>query len=153
MNSWKARPERGDRPVLKIKKLSEDAITPTRGTDGSAGLDLYATEDQTIFPGDIVAVHPRIAMEIPPGYYGLLVTRSSMGKRGIRIAAGANIIDSDYRGEVIAYMANDGVYPCKLQRGDRFAQIVITPYIPCVVQEVETLSETERKGGFGSTGK
>lgn len=152
MGNWK-RPERWERPKLKVKRLSDDAVTPTRGTDGSAGLDIYSTEALTIFPGDIVAVHPRVAMEIPPCHYGELVTRSSLGRRGIRLAAGTNIIDSDYRGEIVVYLINDGVYPYKIEKGDRIAQIVITSYLPCAVEEVADLTETNRKGGFGSTGR
>ena len=64
------------------------------------------------------------------------------------------MIDSDYRGEVLIYMRNDGDYPCEIRKGDRVAQIVLVPYLPVQVVAVEELSRTEREtGGFGSTGR
>lgn len=158
MNRWKNREktktEEHSIPTLKCKRMSEDAILPTRGSDWSAGLDLYSMEDVEIRPGDIVGFHTGWAMEIPRGFFGHLVTRSSLGKNGVRIAAGANVIDSDYRGEVIAYMINDGIYPRHIRKGDRFAQMVIIPCSYLNAVEVDELSETERgTGGFGSTGR
>lgn len=157
MNRWnrrKTKTEEHSIPALKCKRMSEDAILPTRGSDWSAGLDLYSMVDVEIQPGDIVGFHTGWAMEIPRGFFGHLVTRSSLGKNGVRIAAGANVIDSDYRGEVIAYMINDGIYPRHVGKGDRFAQIVIIPCSYLDAVEVEELSETKRgTGGFGSTGR
>lgn len=153
INRWNRRKPKVT-PVLKCKRVSEDAILPTRGSDWSAGLDFYSMVDVEIQPGDIVGFHTGWAMEIPRGFFGHLVTRSSLGKNGVRIAAGANVIDSDYRGEVIAYMINDGIYPRHVGKGDRFAQIVIIPCSYLDAVEVDELSETERgTGGFGSTGR
>ena len=153
MDRWKNKREQMPMPQLKIKKLEDGASLPSRGTPGSAGLDLYSVSDMTVKPGDIAEIHTGISMEIPSGYYGLLATRSSMGRRGVRIAAGANIVDADYRGEVVVYLINDGVYDWTIRRGDRVAQIVITPYLDMQVVLVDELTKTDRKGGFGSTGK
>lgn len=143
-----------DVPLLKVKRLHPDAVLPTRGTPGSAGLDLYAIEDVEIQPDGIGEMHTGLAMEIPPGYFGLFLTRSSTGKKMVRLSAGANAADEDYRGELMVYLTNDGIYPWPVHKGDRVAQIVITPYLPCVVREVDELSETQRgAGGFGSTGR
>ena len=140
--------------ILKVKRLHPDAVLPTRGTPGSAGLDLYAIEDVEIQPDGIGEMHTGIAMEIPAGYFGLFLTRSSTGKKMVRLSAGANAADEDYRGELMVYLTNDGIYPWHVHKGDRVAQIVITPYLPCVVMEVNELSETQRgAGGFGSTGR
>lgn len=141
-------------PVLKVKRLHPDAVLPTRGTPGSAGLDLYAIEDVEIQPDGIGEMHTGLAMETPPGYFGLILSRSSTGKNMVRLSAGANAADEDYRGELMVYLTNDGIYPWHVHKGDRVAQIVITPYLPCVVREVDELSETQRgAGGFGSTGR
>jgi len=141
-------------PVLKVKKLHPDAKLPARGTPGSGGLDLYAVEDVELWPGDIKGVKSGIGMEIPENCCGLLMTRSSFGKFGVRIAAGANCVDADYRGEVMIYLRNDGNYPFYINKGDRVAQIVIVPYVPMAPAWTEELSETERgDGGFGSTGR
>ena len=156
MSRWRlGKPARGAKPpVLKVKKLDDKAVIPTRGSAKSAGLDLYATHPVTLAPGDIRQVHTGIAAEIPDGYFGHLVTRSSLGSIGIRIASGASVIDSDYRGEILLYVINDGAYPYTIKHGDRCAQMVSVPYLTMTVEVVNELSETTRgKGGFGSTGK
>jgi dUTP pyrophosphatase len=153
MDRWNKRQENREPAKLKIKICREGAKLPTKGTPGSAGLDIYATEDITVRSGDITEILTGLTMEIPAGYFGLLATRSSMGRRGVRIAAGCNIVDSDYRGEVLVYLRNDGLYEWQIHKGDRVAQLVIAPYLPMIPVEVEELSETDRKGGFGSTGK
>lgn len=142
-------------PILKVKRLHPDAVLPTRGTPGSAGLDLYATEDVEIQPDGIGEIHTGIAMETPEGFFGLMLTRSNTAKRMVRLSAGAYAApDNDYRGELMVYLTNDGIYPWNVRKGDRVAQIVITPYLPCEVMEVDELSETQRgTGGFGSTGR
>lgn len=144
-----------DVPLLKVKKLCPDAIVPTRGSDGSAGLDLYAMDDVEIQPDGIGVIHTGIAMEMPPKHYGLLLTRSSMGTKMVRLSSGANAApDNDYRGEIMVVLTNDGIYPWHIHKGDRVAQVVVSPYLPCEVMEVDELSETQRgTGGFGSTGR
>lgn len=143
-----------DMPVVFYKKLHEDAKEPTRGTENSAGLDLYCLEDTVIEPWRSAVIRTGLAFEIPDGYFGHLVTRSSLGVRRIRMNAGANVVDADYRGEVLLYMANDYGHEAVFKKGDRVAQMVIVPYLKCRVEESEELSKTERgTGGFGSTGK
>ena len=138
---------------LKVKLLSENAILPTRGSNGSAGLDIYAAESVTVMHGDIRMIHTGVAMEIPEGHFGLLVVRSSLGKNGVRMATGASIIDSDYRGEVMVCLCNDGIYPRKIEKGERIAQIILQPYLKAEPAQVEELSKSDRgSGGFGSTG-
>ena len=140
-------------PILKVKRLHPDAVLPTRGTPGSAGLDLYAIGDVRIGPEDIIMIRTGLAFEIPAGYFGMLVTRSSLGRDGVRVAACTNIIDSDYRQEVLVYMRNDGIYPKPIRKGDRYAQIILVPVLMAEVVEADELSETSRTGGFGSTGR
>jgi len=155
MKSWKDRKEKTwQRPALKVKKLTGSAQLPTRGTPGSAGMDIYSTEDFTLWPGDIKMIHTGVAVEIPEGYAGLLMTRSSMGKIGVRVAAGANCIDRDFRGEVMVCLRNDGQYLYQANRGERVAQLVIIPYLDCIPIAADELTPTMRGGGgFGSTGR
>lgn len=153
---WKSRRKKPSTGPMKIKmvQLKEDAVLPTRGTPGSGGLDLYSTEDVCLRSGDIVGISPGLAMEIPSGYCGLLMTRSSFGMRGVRIAAGTNCIDSDFRGELIIYLRNDGEYEWTIHKGDRIAQLVIVPYLECMPVWADELTPTIRgEGGFGSTGR
>lgn len=140
---------------MKYMKLTATAITPTRATPGSAGLDLYADTDAQVSSWGPVAVGTGIAVEIPHGYVGLVFIRSSMGKAGVALANAVGVIDSDYRGEIklqLIYSANTGWY--NIKRGDRIAQLVVIPVASFDLTEVDALSSTARgTGGFGSTGK
>lgn len=140
---------------MRFKKLTTTAITPTRGTPGAAGLDLYADEDAFIVDYSSTMVRTGIAVEIPEGYVGLVFLRSSMGKAGVSMTNSVGVVDSDYRGELklcLTYAIGNGGHFIK--QGDRIAQLVVLPaplYDPI---EVDELSETQRgTGGFGSTGR
>ena len=136
---------------LKIKKLHPDAMIPSYAKPGDAGLDLVATMWIFIERG-LIEYDTGIAVEIPAGYVGLIVPRSSISERGMTLANSVGIIDSGYRGEIkvrVQYGQNSRLY----DRGDRIAQLVIVPCPPVVIEEVDELSDTERgDGGFGSTG-
>lgn len=143
--------------TINVKKLYEDAIIPTRGTIESAGYDLYAYLDDekiVIKPMQTIFVKTGIAMEIPVGYYGALHTRSGIGtKRNLRLANCTGIIDSDYRGELLVAVYNDSDQDQILTNKERFAQIVIMPYLKYDICEVDELnSPSENHDGFGSTG-
>lgn len=140
-------------PVLKIKKLTEKAQLPLKMTKGAAGLDLFVSENVTLFPRRVTKVRTGLAVSIPKGYHGELHIRSSWGKRGIRPANCTGIVDSDYRGEVIMYLNNDNSSDTFwLKEGTRVAQLILVKDPPFSIKEVETLDETERgEGGFGST--
>lgn len=143
--------------VLKIKKISENAVTPTRGSKDAAGFDLYCAESSIveILPGSTVKIHTGIQMEIPDGYVGLLFARSGIAiKKGLRPANAVGVIDSDYRGEIIVALHSDSNTAQYVNPGDRVAQLVIVKYFAPSLKEVtEDLSETERgEGGFGSSG-
>lgn len=143
--------------TVKIKRLDENAIIPTYGTEFSAGADLYALLDTPIEikPHETQFVHTGISVEIPVGYCGLIFARSSMGaKRGLAPANKVGVIDSDYRGEIMVTLHNHSersqiVYPT-----ERIAQLAIIPFLKAEFEEADDLSDTERgEGGFGSTGK
>ena len=146
---------------LKIKKLSEKIGTliknPQYATDGSAGLDLAACIDEPVLlkPGEIQKIPTGIAIQIPVGYGGFVFPRSGLAsKHGINMANCVGVIDSDYTGEVICAVQNNGFAPYTIEPGERIAQLVIMPVAHCELTFVEELSETERgAGGFGSTGK
>ena len=122
---------------LRFKKLDARAQAPSYGTEFAAGADLYACMDAplTIEAGATEFVHTGIAMEIPEGLVGLVYARSGLAcKKGLAPANKVGVIDSDYRGE-------------------RVAQMVITPYVFAEYEEAAELEETHRgAGGFGSTG-
>ena len=141
---------------MRFKKLTTTAVTPTRGTPGSAGLDLYADGDVLVAAGCINrTVGTGIAVEIPEGYVGLLFLRSSMGQHNVSLANSVGVIDSDYRGELklsVVYTAEMGGH--FIRQGQRVAQLVVVPAPTFDLIEVDELSDTQRgEGGFGSTGK
>lgn len=143
---------------LKIKKLRENAKLPTRGTAGSAGMDLYACIDEsiTINPGDLTVIPTGIAIALPDNScVAYLYARSGLGvKHGICLSNGVGVIDSDYRGEVCVGLCNVSGEPYTISPFERIAQMVISPVIIPDLVETDTLDDTERgSGGFGSTGK
>lgn len=137
---------------IKFKKLRPEAVTPKRGTPGSAGFDLTATYIRKDCGEDFLYRYfTGIAVEIPTGYIGLIFPRSSIFRTGMLLTNGVGVIDSDYRGEIQAVFA--GTKPT-YKVGDRICQLVVVPIPDVEYIEVEELSETERgTGGYGSTGK
>ncbi len=142
---------------INIKKLCENAIVPTYGSQYSAGADLYAAIDSpvSINPRETYLVKTGIAMEIPTGYVGLVFARSGLAsKRGLAPANKVGVIDSDYRGEIMVALHNHSNTMQTIEAGDRIAQISIVPFLSAEFDVVDELSETERAGGgFGSTGR
>ena len=143
--------------TIRVKKLSPNAILPTYGSNEAAGADLYACLEETveIKPGEVFWVPTGIALEVPKGCAGLIYARSSMGvKRGLAPANKVGVIDSDYRGEIRVVLLNHSSQVQTVAPGERIAQLIITPVLTPVYEEVEELSDTQRgAGGFGSTGK
>lgn len=142
---------------IKIKKLNENAFIPTRGSQYSAGYDLYACIDDpvTILPHSTEKVGTGLAIEIPEGYFGAIFARSGLAtKEGLRPANCTGVCDSDYRGEYIVALHNDTSEEKLIMPNERIAQLVVMPYLPVEFEEVTELTDTERGiGGFGSTGK
>ena len=141
---------------VEIKKLDERAIIPTYGTEFSAGADIYALLDEpvTIAPGETKLIHTGLAMAIPEGLVGLNFARSGMAtKRGLAPANKVGVIDSDYRGELMVALYNQGSVAQTVEHGDRIAQIIFMPYYTADFILCDELDETVRgEGGFGSTG-
>ena len=142
---------------IAVKKLSPKAILPTYGSAEAAGADLYACleESVTIAPGETAWIPTGLALEVPKGCAGLIYARSSLGvKRGLAPANKVGVIDSDYRGEIRVVLLNHGKTSQTVEHGERIAQMIITPVLTPLYQQVEELTDTSRgTGGFGSTGK
>lgn len=142
---------------------------PSRAHDGDAGFDLSVIVEQ-FYPNHLPGPHGRIgvsantlitfrtgwAVEIPPGWFGLIVVRSSIGKAGWDIES-SGVIDSSYRGEIMIPMVFRGSQldaKRYVSQGDRMAQLLLLPASAVDCQEVTELSTTARgNGGFGSSGK
>ena len=141
---------------INIKKLNDNAIIPSYGSEFAAGADLYACieKEVTVAPHQTVVIPTGIALELPVGYAGLIYARSGLAtKKGLAPANKVGVVDCDYRGEVKVALHNHSETPQTVAVGERVAQLVITPYITAQFITVDELSETARgAGGFGSTG-
>jgi dUTP pyrophosphatase len=138
---------------INVKKLSDNAIIPAKGSAFAAGYDLYAAEDAVVNCGTRKLIKTNISMEITPGYYGRIAPRSGLAyKNGIDVLAG--VIDSDYRGDIGVILYNsDKNIDFIVKKGDRIAQIIFEACYSATLNEAENLDNTLRQsGGFGSTG-
>lgn len=140
---------------IRVKKLREDAIVPERAHRGDAGVDLFAVEGAVIFPGDRMLIPTGISIAIPEGYEGQVRSKSGLAlKQGLMVLNSPGTIDAGYRGEIGVIILNTSKQHVRIEKGQKIAQLVITPVELPVFIEVEYLDDdTERgAGGFGSTG-
>lgn len=141
---------------LRVRRLRDDAVVPTRQHPGDAGVDLVAVEAARLEPGGGRAtIGTGIAVEVPEGWAGLVCARSGLASRhGIGVVNGPGIVDAGYRGELRVVLFNsDPTEPFDVQPGDRIAQLVLTPVLLAPIEEAHELTAAARDaGGFGSTG-
>ncbi len=147
-----------ENPVLRIELLPghEDLGLPSYATEHAAGLDLKAalTDPLTLKPGERGVVPTGLKVAIPFGFEGCVRPRSGLAmKQGLTLTNSPGTIDADYRGEVKVLVINLGQEPVVLKRGDRIAQLLISPVAHAKVVQVEKVDDTVRgEGGFGHTG-
>jgi dUTP pyrophosphatase len=147
-------------PVIAVTRLAHgaDLPLPAYETAHAAGMDLRAAvpadEPLILRPGDRHAVPTGLAMAIPPGFEGQVRPRSGLALRhGVTCLNSPGTIDADYRGEVKVILINHGPEAFTVRRGERIAQLLISPVVQASWREVGSLDETQRgEGGFGSTG-
>ena len=142
---------------IKIKKLYDDTIIPTKAHSTDACFDIYAYLNEpfvVINPGQTVKINTGFVTEIPKGYYCDIYARSGLGiKKGLRPSNCVGIIDADYRGDIGVILINLSNEPFEVKPGERIAQLVIAKYEQISWEQVEVLDETERgNGGYGHTG-
>jgi len=147
---------------VKFKKLTPEAHLPMRATEGAACYDLFAC--QTICIDDMrtfKVVSTGIAIELPPGYVGLICSRSGLAsKHGIFVLNAPGVIDEDYRGElkvILGRLPYTPQWPSEtytlVEPGMRIAQLMILPITHLPIEEVTDLTTTARgEGALGSTG-
>ncbi len=144
--------------AVQIVRLdhASDFDLPAYATPGSAGMDLCAAVETelAIAPGARALVPTGIAIALPPGYEAQVRPRSGLAlKHGITLLNAPGTIDSDYRGEIKAILANLGGENFTVRRGERIAQLVLAPIARALWSLEESLPDSERgEGGFGSTG-
>ncbi len=142
---------------MKIKVINKSRhALPEHQTPGAAAVDLTAFIDQpiTLKPLERALVPTGIYVAIPQGYEAQVRPRSGLAlKHGISLVNAPGTIDADYRGEIGVIVINLSNQSYTVTDGERIAQMVFAKHETAQWQEVEQLDETERSGGFGSTGK
>lgn len=145
---------------LKYQKINI-VKSPTKGTSGSAGIDVYVPEDfktVNLGSGDNILIPTGLRFNIPQGYYLEVKNRSSMAHK-YQLLVGACIIDSDYQGEVFVDIHNTGKFTKSINAGDKIAQLILNKLPDYTLQEVDINDNlynevSERgEGALGSTNK
>ena len=139
---------------LRIKILDDRATPPRRAHPTDAGLDLApisSGDTRRVGPGETSIYRTGIAAEIPTGYFGLVVPRSSAKVRGLSISG---VIDSSYRGDIRIVITNASWNTQTIRHGEHIAQLIIIPCETPAITIVNELSQTDRgTSGFGSSDK
>lgn len=140
-------------PILKYKLLSENAKAPTRGTEGSSGLDVYSPIDVVIEPHKDALIPLDIAFDIPYGWDLSVYNKSGISTKK-KLVKGAELIDSDYTGNCHAHLFNLSDETIVFKKGDKLTQLVMREVWMGELEEVKDLNKTTDRGegGFGSTG-
>lgn len=145
------------RQLRKSMRIRYEGQGPSYADDEAAGLDIRANNDKPIMiqPSEWADIPTELAVEIPRGYFGMVVPRSGLGfKYRLTLINDVGIVDSNYRGNIGVRLLNEGVDPYMVIKGERVAQMVIVPYIQPQLVRVKELRESVRgTRGFGSTGR
>lgn len=136
---------------LTCEKIHPYARFPVRSTEHAAGYDLYAVEPEILQPGEQKSIEIGLKINFTPGWAAQIWDRSGHGAKGISKHAG--LLDPDYPGEWKVLLRNHGLTPLQIEPGDRIAQVVFTLCATSEAVAGEVKQTTDRKGGFGSTGK
>ena len=140
---------------VRIFRIDPSIALPAYETEGAAGFDLASSVDMTIQPGEVALVPTGLVIEVPAGHLlGVFARSSTPLKRGLMVANGVGVVDSDYCGpadEIKIEVLNFTPQPVCVRRGDRLAQGVIMPIVRAKWQEAREITRPTR-GGFGATG-
>jgi dUTP pyrophosphatase len=140
---------------VRIVRLHPSATLPSYQTSGAAGFDLAASVEMTIQPGEVALVPTGLVIEVPAGHFlGVFARSSTPLKRGLIVANGVGIVDSDYCGpddEIKIEVLNFTAAAVSVRPGDRLAQGVVLPFVRVTWKEAASHQRPTR-GGFGATG-
>ena len=139
---------------VRVTRTNPSVPLPAYSTAGAAAFDLTAAETVDVPPGQIRLIGTGLVFGVPDGHFLAILARSSTPlKRGLVVANGVGVIDSDYCGsddEVKVQVLNVTEANVTVSRGDRIAQAMVLAAPRVEFDEVETTSPS--RGGFGSTG-
>jgi dUTP pyrophosphatase len=137
---------------IRFKRLSSDAILPTKAHPTDIGFDLYTVNQMMIRPGEQFHIDTGIAVGFPKGIAGQILDKSSIGAKGIKVMGG--VIDQAYTGPLIVCLRNLSDEAVYFGAGSKIAQLVLIPSYEVAIIEVSELGETDRGSkGFGSSGQ
>src|SRR6187399_828976 len=141
---------------VRIRRLHDSVALPAYQTDGAAGFDLAASEDVLVAPSSIALIPTGLVIQVPEGHFlGIFARSSTPLKRGLMVANGVGVVDSDYSGpndEIMVQVLNFTPTAVHVTRGDRLAQGIVLP-APRVSWEEVIDIRAETRGGFGATGR
>jgi len=140
---------------IQVKFYKEtDNPLPEYQNKGDAGMDIRSNEDTTIRAYGWTVVATGLYIIIPFGYEGQMRSRSGLAaNKGIQVLNSPGTIDSGYRDELKVILINHAHFAYDVKKGDRIAQLVISPMTQAQLEEVYELNkDDDRGGGFGSTG-
>ena len=140
---------------VSIHRLDPSIPLPDYQTGGAAGFDFASSVDMTIGPGEVKLVPTGLVIQAPAGHFlGIFARSSTPLKRGLMVANGVGVVDSDYCGpkdEIKIQVLNFTQAPVNVKKGDRLAQGIILPYVRAEWRELADVAHPTR-GGFGATG-
>ena len=128
---------------LPFVKISTNAVTPTRATEGSVGLDFYSPADYVIPPHNQLLIPTQIKLQVPLGYYGRLAPKSGLAILH-QLHVGAGVVDPDYTGEILVLLINTASRVHPIMRGDPIAQLILEKVSIPILREVKELPPTTR---------
>ena len=132
-----------DHIELPFVKMSPDAVTPTRATEGSVGLDFYSPANYIIPPHSQLLIPTQIKLTIPLGHYGRLASKSGLAILH-QLHVGAGVIDPDYTGEIMVLLINTASHVHPIIKGDPIAQLILEKVSIPILKEVKELPPTTR---------
>ena len=141
---------------IHIFAHGEGLELPSYATAFSAGVDLRAAVQAplALAPMQRALIPTGLSIALPQGYEAQIRPRSGLAaKHGITCLNSPGTIDADYRGEIKVLLINFGQEVFNISRGERIAQMLVSPVQQVVFERVDSLDETSRgSGGFGHTG-
>ena len=140
--------------TMKVKRLHDKAILPTKAHDGDLGYDLYSVDSLRLAPRATETVKTGVAIQFPEGYGGIIKDRSSVSTK-LKLFTVAGVIDNGYTGELHVAIYNASGFEQTIAPGQKIAQLVLIPVTNFQIQEVDDIETADGRGqdGFGSTGE
>jgi dUTP pyrophosphatase len=143
--------------MIQFCKTKPNGVIPTRAGPEEVGYDLSLIEYEQPVGVNSHMFDTGISVQPPPGYFSMVVPRSSIVRRSVFLTNSVGIIDPTYTGSikvVLSEMTSGAIDSLKYQLPIKLCQLLFLPMLPASMESVEVLALTEtnrNSGGFGST--